>query len=82
MITFNVVKEPHGWAIRMGERMTTPFRSKELAVREAKCLAQAIRRHGERTEVIIEGPDFSASPAVAVPAGWASPDRFDGAVVI
>ncbi len=82
MITFNVVKEPHGWAIRMGERMTTPFRSKDLAVREANCLARAIRRHGERTEVIIEGPDLNVSAAEAVSAGWASPDRFDGAVVL
>ena len=57
MIIFNVVKEPHGWAIRMGERMTTPFRLREFAIREANCLADAIRRHGERTQVIIEGAD-------------------------
>jgi hypothetical protein len=85
VITFNVVKEPHGWAIRMGERMTTPFRSKDLAVREANCLAQAIRRHGERTEVVIEGRDLCASPkglSEAVSAGSASSERFDGAVVI
>jgi hypothetical protein len=55
MIRFNVVKETHGWAIRMGERMTTPFWSKEQAVRQAKILAEAIGRHGERTEVVIEG---------------------------
>jgi len=55
MITFNVVKELHGWAIRMGEGMTTPFWSRDLAVREANCLADAIRRHGECAEVIIEG---------------------------
>ena len=55
MIRFNVVKETHGWAIRMGERMTTPFWSKEQAVRQAKLLAEAIRRHGELTEVVVEG---------------------------
>jgi hypothetical protein len=55
MITFNVVKEQHGWAIRMDKRMTTPFRSRDLAIREAACLADAIRCHGEYAEVIVEG---------------------------
>ena len=55
MITFNVVKEQHGWAIRMDERMMTPFWSRDMAIREANCLADAIRRHGECAEVIVEG---------------------------
>ena len=55
MITFKVVKEQHGWAIRMDERMMTPFWSKDLAIREANCLADAIRCHGECAEVIVEG---------------------------
>jgi hypothetical protein len=63
MITFNVVKEQHGWAVRMGQRMTTPFRSKSLAVWEANRLAEGIRRHGELIEVIVEGA--SAAPAMA-----------------
>lgn len=54
MITFNVVKEQYGWAIRMGECMMTPFWSRELAVQEANRLADAIRSHGECTEVIVE----------------------------
>jgi hypothetical protein len=62
MITFNVVKEDCGWAIRIGERMLTPFRSRDLAVREAKCLADAIRKHGECTEVIVEGADPREPP--------------------
>ena len=57
MITFNVVKEKHGWAIRLGEGMTTPFWSRDLAVREAKCLADAIGCHGEHTEVVVESTD-------------------------
>jgi hypothetical protein len=59
MITFNVVKDQHGWAVRMGDRMTTPFWRRDLAIREAICLAEAIRRHGEGAEVIVEsaGPD-------------------------
>ena len=54
MITFNVVREKHGWAIRLGEGMATPFWSRALAVREANCLANAIACHGEHTEVVVE----------------------------
>lgn len=59
MITFKVVKEQHGWAIRMGERMMMPFWSRDLAIREANCLAAAIRCHGEHAEVIVDGADSS-----------------------
>lgn len=59
MITFKVVKEQHGWAIRMGEGVTTLFWSRASAIREAHCLAAAIRCHGEGAEVIIEGADQS-----------------------
>jgi hypothetical protein len=55
MIVFNVVKEEYGWSVRMGEAMTTPFWSRTLAIREADSLAQAIRRHGESAQVIVEG---------------------------
>jgi hypothetical protein len=71
MITFNVVKERHGWAIRMGERMIMPFRSRDLAVREANCLADAIRCHGECTKVIVERAEPS-EPARGS-KGWNSP---------
>lgn len=54
MITFKVVKEQHGWAVRMGEQMTTPFWSRVLAIREADRMAAGIRRHGAVTEVLIE----------------------------
>jgi hypothetical protein len=57
MITFSVVKETFGWTIRLGECMTTPFRLRELAIREAKSLAEAIRRHGECAEVVVEDDD-------------------------
>ena len=62
MITFNVVKERHGWAVRTGEAMTTPFWSRELAVREANCLADAIRCHGACAEVIVDGGDRNEMP--------------------
>jgi hypothetical protein len=62
VLTFSVVKEQHGWSVRMGERMTTPFWSRDLAIREANCLADAIRRHGECAEVIVEGADPDEAP--------------------
>jgi hypothetical protein len=54
MITFNVVKEQHGWAIQVSDRMSAHFRTRDMAVREANQMADAIRRHGEQTEVIAE----------------------------
>jgi hypothetical protein len=63
MITFKVVKEEFGWAVRIGERMTTPFWSKDLAVRRAHSLADSIRRHGAPAEVLIEGADPTKAAA-------------------
>jgi len=62
MITFSVVKEQYGWAIQMGEGMMTPFWSRDSAIREANCLADAIRCHGECAEVIVEGADQIETP--------------------
>lgn len=62
MISFKVVKEPHGWAVRMGERMTTPFWTRDLAIREANCLADSLRCHGECAEVIVEGEEMIEAP--------------------
>ena len=62
MITFNVVREDRGWTVQMGERMTTPFRSRDLAIREAACLADSIRCHGECAEVIVEGNEPGSPP--------------------
>lgn len=53
-ISFRVVKEPYGWAVRMGDGMMTPFRSKVLAVRHANGFAAALRRCGEPVEVVVE----------------------------
>ena len=62
MIKFKVVKETHGWAVRLGEQMTTPFWSKASAVQEASRLAETLGGHGEYTEVIVEGVRLAASP--------------------
>lgn len=73
MITFNVVKETHGWAIRLDERMTTPFWSRERAVLEAGALADALRRHGACAQVLVEndlhcdGPTRPSEPAPSRP---------------
>lgn len=62
MLTFDVVKEQHGWGIRMDQRMTTHFRSRNAAVHQAHLLAAAIRRHGVRTMVIVDGADHREAP--------------------
>ncbi len=62
MITFKVVKETHGWAVRLGEQMTTPFWSKASAVQEASRLADTLGCHGEYTEVLVDGVRLATPP--------------------
>jgi hypothetical protein len=57
MFTFNVIKEQNGWTIQMGGHMTAPFRSRDMAIREAKRMADAICCYGEITEVTVEAAD-------------------------
>jgi hypothetical protein len=64
MHTFKVVEESYGWAVRLGDGMTTPFRSRALAIREANCLCQELRNHGEAAEVVIQGTAFSDPPRI------------------
>jgi hypothetical protein len=54
MQTFRVVKEPHGWAVRLHPAMCTPFWSKALAIHEAERLCQSLRGHGVEAEVWVE----------------------------
>ena len=54
IISFRVVKEPYGWAVRMRQGMMTPFHSRSMALRHANSFAEALRRHGEPAEVILE----------------------------
>jgi hypothetical protein len=63
MVTFKVVKERHGWAVRTGQQMTTPFWSRGLAIREADSMAANIRRHGMPTQVLIEDGEFPGAVA-------------------
>lgn len=62
MHTFKVVKEPHGWAVRLGCAMSTPFWSRELAVREANNLCNALRGHGVGAEVVVEVEAQTVAP--------------------
>ncbi len=70
MITFRVAKEQFGWAVQMDQHMTTPFRTRELAVREAKALAGSLHAHGQPAVVVIQGdepaaPEMRASSAAS-----------------
>ncbi|HVM99289.1 MAG TPA: DUF2188 domain-containing protein [Caulobacteraceae bacterium] len=62
MHVFKVVKERDGWAVRMGDAMTTPFRSRNQAIEEANCLCEALRRHGEIAQVVVEAHDAGEKP--------------------
>jgi hypothetical protein len=53
MLTFEIVKGPQGWIVRLGAGVSIPFRSYERAVREADGLCDAIRRHGAVAEVVV-----------------------------
>jgi hypothetical protein len=55
MICFRVVKEPYGWAVRMGQGMMTPFRSRRRAIEHANGFVEALRQRGEPAQVVIEG---------------------------
>jgi len=54
MHSFRVVKELHGWAVRLGNGMSTPFWSHAGAVEEAHRMSAALRRQGGAAEVVIE----------------------------
>ena len=73
MITFRVAREQFGWAVQMDQRMTTPFRTRDLAVREAEALAGSLRAHGQPAEVVIQGDELVAPPMRASGAASALP---------
>lgn len=74
-ICFRVVKEPYGWAVRMGQSMMTPFRSRRLAIEHANGFAEALRDHGEPAEVIIEGWPTASEPNLRGRSSRLSPRR-------
>jgi hypothetical protein len=78
MITFKVIKERFGWALRTGEGMTSHFRLKSVAEREANRLAAAIRQHGVHAEVIIDAGDLFEAPNELAVAGRIDPSSLGG----
>jgi len=52
--TLRVVRDPFGWTVCLGAGMTSPFRTRAGAIREAECLCQQLRAHGEAAEIVIE----------------------------
>lgn len=53
-ISFRVVKEPYGWAVRLGDGLMTPFPSEASALDHANGCAEALRRQGVRVEVLLQ----------------------------
>ncbi|MFN4177992.1 hypothetical protein [Phenylobacterium sp.] len=72
MICFRVVKEPYGWAVRIGEGMMTPFTSRSLAFDHANGMAEALRGQGEIAEVVVEDR-VVAEPAAPASRRWTPP---------
>lgn len=50
-ITFEVVKEAYGWAVRRDHQMMTPCWCKAVAVDQAQRMVDVLRQHGERAEM-------------------------------
>ena len=60
--TLRVVRDPFGWTVCLGAGMTSPFRTRAGAIREAECLCQQLRAHGEAAEIVIEEVVGTGSP--------------------
>ena len=53
MITFEIVKEPYGWAVRRDDCMMMPAWCEAVAVEEAQRMVSALRRHGQQAQLTI-----------------------------
>lgn len=51
MLTFEIVKEPYGWAVRRDSCMMMPAGSKAVALEEAQRMVTALIRSGQRAEL-------------------------------
>ena len=54
MQAFRVVKERHGWAVRLGDVMSTHFWTRAMAISEAQRLCDSLRQHGVAAEVVVD----------------------------
>ena len=73
MLTFKVVKEEYGWAVRLGRGVATPFWTRAAAIREAHQLCERMRGHGLAAEVVIEEDGAPSPPS----SGATTPGRPD-----
>lgn len=62
-VTYRVVKEPYGWAVRMPKGQMTPFRSQKRATDHARGLAGAQRALGRPAMVVIDQAWPTDSPS-------------------
>lgn len=62
-VTYRVVKEPYGWAVRMQNGLMTPFRSQKRATDHARGLADLERALGRAAVVVIDQAWPTDSPA-------------------
>lgn len=53
MITFEIVKEPYGWAVRRDNCMMMPAWCKAVAVEEAQRMVSVLNRHGQQAQLKI-----------------------------
>ena len=53
MITFEIVKEPYGWAVRRDDCMMMPAWCEAVAVEEAQRMVSALHRHGQQAQLTI-----------------------------
>ena len=56
MITFEVVKEPYGWAVRQADCMMMPACSRAVALEQAVRMVAALRGLGQAAELRVEDP--------------------------
>lgn len=68
MITFSVVKEPYGWAVRSGNGMMTPVWCRAMAIEQAQRMVNTLTRHGRLAELEIGGDEPRSEPALRAEA--------------
>lgn len=59
MITFEVVKEPYGWAVRR-DGMMMPAWCEAAAMAEAQRMVSALHRHGMAAQVRVQSSEMCA----------------------
>lgn len=54
MITFEVVKEPYGWAVRRDDCMMMPAWCRSMAMEEAQRMVNTLRSHGQPAQLLAQ----------------------------